>query len=159
MLIELGVLAGAERWQTILLIVFDELMLIFGIASSMSPAGKWPCFMLGLLAFTGVLLKLFLSLNTRAEKLGGEAELLFKFVANRTAEIWCIYPVLFALCECTKTLPEEIEVAGYAIADVIAKGGIPMMVWVSIVTNSRKLGIAPPIEPMENEEEALADAA
>ena len=28
----------------------------------------------------------------------------------------------------TKTLPEEVEVAGYAIADVIAKCGIPMMV-------------------------------
>ena len=56
--------------------------------------------------------------------------------------------MLFALCEClelgaeqmewlsgdvcvpsqgTKTLPEEVEVAGYAIADVIAKCGIPMM--------------------------------
>ena len=88
-------------------------------------AGKWPFFMLGLLAFTGVVLKLFLSLMARAEKLGptgmlfafecfpislypmatdcncpsplkrsilrsnsvggGEAEQLFKFVANRTA--------------------------------------------------------------------------
>ncbi|CAE7528165.1 sop2 [Symbiodinium sp. CCMP2592] len=141
MLLELGVIAGADNWQTIMLIVIDELMLLFGIASSLSYSGKWPFFMLGLLSFAGVVLKLFFSLTTKAEKLGGEAEMLFKFVANRTAEIWCIYPVLFALCECTKTLPEEVEVAGYAIADVIAKCGIPMMVWVSTVTNSRKLGL------------------
>ncbi|OLP83513.1 Sensory rhodopsin-2 [Symbiodinium microadriaticum] len=165
MLLELGVIAGADSWQTLLLIVIDELMLLFGIASSLSYSGKWPFFMLGLLSFAGVVLKLFFSLTSKAEKLGGEAEMLFKFVANRTAEIWCIYPVLFALCECTKTLPEEVEVAGYAIADVIAKCGIPMMVWVSTVTNSRKLGLGlidedhvAAAEDVEDHSEAMAAA-
>ena len=46
---------------------------------------------------------------------------------------------MFALCECTKTFPQEIEVAGYAIADVFAKCGIPMMVWVSSMSSTAKL--------------------
>ncbi|CAJ1446060.1 unnamed protein product [Effrenium voratum] len=139
MLVELGVLAGAKRWQTVVLIVIDEFMLAFGIASSLVFSGKWPFFMMGLLCFAVVAAKLFTSLQKQAEVLGGDAKVLYNFVANRTAEIWCAYPVLFALCECTKTFPEEFEVAGYAVADVLAKCGIPMMVWVSSMSKRSKL--------------------
>lgn len=139
MLIELGILAGARPVQTVTLIVLDEMMLAFGIASSFSSAGKWPFFMTGLLCFSAVAFKLFTSLQQQAMSVGGDSKVLYNFVANRTAEIWCMYPVMFALCECTKTFPEEIEVAGYAIADVFAKCGIPMMVWVSSMTTTSKL--------------------
>ena len=37
---------------------------------SQTYSGKWPFFMLGLLSFAGVVLKLFFSLTTKAEKLG-----------------------------------------------------------------------------------------
>eukprot|EP00435_Cladocopium_sp_Y103_P042623 s900_g11.t2 len=129
MLIELGILAGAQPTQTITLIALDETMLAFGVGSSFSVAGRWPFFMIGLLCFSAVAFKLFTSLQNQAMTQGGDRKVLYTFVANRTAEIWCMYPVMFALCECTKTFPEEIEVAGYAIADIFAKCGIPMMVW------------------------------
>ncbi|CAK8989580.1 unnamed protein product [Durusdinium trenchii] len=137
MLIELGILANAHRAQTWTLIAIDEFMLAFGIMSSLSVQGKWPLFMAGLLCFSVVGTKLFTSLQKQANALGGEAQILFNFVANRTAEIWCMYPVMFALCECTKTFPEEIEIAGYAIADVFAKCGIPMMAWVSSMSSAK----------------------
>lgn len=150
MLIELGILAGAPPTQTITLIVLDELMLAFGIGSSFSVEGRWPFFMTGLLLFAAVCFKLFTSLQNKAMEQGGDRKVLFTFVANRTAEIWCMYPVMFALCECTKTFPEEIEVAGYAVADVFAKCGIPMMVWVSSLGGAKE----PRVEPILEEPEA-----
>eukprot|EP00913_Durusdinium_trenchii_P034963 g32705.t1 len=139
MLIELGILANAHRAQTWTLIAIDEFMLAFGIMSSLSVQGKWPLFMAGLLCFSVVGTKLFTSLQKQANALGGEAQILFNFVANRTAEIWCMYPrsAGWFRCRGTKTFPEEIEIAGYAIADVFAKCGIPMMAWVSSMSSAK----------------------
>eukprot|EP00440_Ansanella_granifera_P018929 gb/GFBE01020569.1/.p1 GENE.gb/GFBE01020569.1/~~gb/GFBE01020569.1/.p1 ORF type:complete len:181 (+),score=36.40 gb/GFBE01020569.1/:1-543(+) len=138
MLIELGILAGSDKWTTAILIVFDELMVITGMMAALSPEGKWELFMIGMVAFVLVLAKLFGNLQKKAQELGGEPEMLFNFVAGRTMEIWCTYPALFALCECANSFPEEFEVSGYAIADVLAKCGIPMMVWVSSLNNGKR---------------------
>eukprot|EP00931_Biecheleriopsis_adriatica_P009576 TRINITY_DN110643_c0_g1_i1.p1 TRINITY_DN110643_c0_g1~~TRINITY_DN110643_c0_g1_i1.p1 ORF type:complete len:243 (+),score=47.71 TRINITY_DN110643_c0_g1_i1:66-794(+) len=135
MLFELCSIAGADISTWAVLLVLDVSMILGGLGAAMSsPSSKWPLFMVSIMAFVFIVVKLFKDLSKKAQELGGSSEVLFNFVASRTVEIWCAYPVLFALCECTNTLSEEVEVASYAITDVMAKCGIPLMVWVSAMS-------------------------
>lgn len=137
MLLAMGLVVGAEKWLIAALIVLDELMIGFGITATLYPSMKWQCFALGTLAFVPIVMLLSYSLHKKAEELGGSSGTLYKWVAARTVEVWCCYPLLFTLCEATFICSEDVEVAGYALIDVLSKCGIPLMVYVSSMAQSR----------------------
>eukprot|EP00439_Symbiodinium_sp_Y106_P081417 s783_g20.t1 len=132
MLLDLALMRGADMKATAALIGIDVAMILMALmaALSTSNAGKWGFFGMGTVCFAGMVAFLFTVLQRAAEERGGEAEGKFKFVASRTIELWCLYPVIFALGELTHTIPEELEVVGYSVADVLAKSGIPMIIWI-----------------------------
>ncbi|CAE7569650.1 aop3, partial [Symbiodinium natans] len=112
MLLDLALMRGADMKATAALIGIDVAMILMALmaALSTSSAGKWGFFGMGAVCFAGMVAFLFTALQRAAEKRGGEAEGKFKFVASRTIEIWCLYPVIFALGELTHTIPEELLV-------------------------------------------------
>jgi len=130
MLLDLALLMDMKLTSILLLLACDELMVISGLMSALNPELKWVCYTIGLLAFVPILAKLCLSTRSEAEQVDEAKKRKFDFVATRTLEIWTAYPVIFALCECTRSMPEVFEITGYAILDVMAKCGIPLMVWI-----------------------------
>lgn len=155
MLLDLALMRGADMKATAALIGIDVAMILMALmaALSTSNAGKWGFFGMGTVCFAGMVAFLFTVLQRAAEERGGEAEGKFKFVASRTIELWCLYPVIFALGELTHTIPEELEVVGYSVADVLAKSGIPMMIWIWSIFETKATSL-PTI--LENEKETLA---
>eukprot|EP00930_Biecheleria_cincta_P027814 TRINITY_DN19462_c0_g1_i1.p1 TRINITY_DN19462_c0_g1~~TRINITY_DN19462_c0_g1_i1.p1 ORF type:complete len:242 (+),score=36.92 TRINITY_DN19462_c0_g1_i1:67-792(+) len=143
MLLAMGLVVGAEKKLIAALVVLDELMMGFGIMATLYPTMKWQCFALGTLAFVPIVTLLSNSLHKKAEELGGSSGALYKWVAGRTVEVWCCYPVLFTLCEATSICSEDVEVAGYAVIDVLSKCGIPLMVYVSSMAQTRSNSTLP----------------
>lgn len=129
MLLDLALLMDMKFKTIFLLLACDELMVISGLISALNPEGKWIYYTIGMLAFVPVLAKLCLGTKSEEEHVDEARRRKFNFVATRTIEIWCAYPVIFALCECTRSMPEVFEITGYAMLDVMAKCGIPLMVW------------------------------
>lgn len=146
MLLAMGLVIGAERKMIAALILLDELMIGFGIMATLYPSLKWQCFALGTLAFVPIVTLLSNSLHKKAEELGGSAGVLYKWVAGRTVEVWCCYPVLFTVCEATSIFPEDVEVAGYALIDVLSKCGIPLMVYVTSMAQTKSNSILPLVQ-------------
>jgi len=143
MLLAMGLVVGAERKLIAVLIVLDEFMVGFGIMATLYPSLKWQCFALGTLCFVPIVSLLSNSLHKKAEELGGSPGVLYKWVAGRTVEMWCCYPVLFTVCEATFIFPEDVEVAGYALIDILSKCGIPLMVYVTSMAQTKTNSILP----------------
>ncbi|CAE7327149.1 sop2 [Symbiodinium pilosum] len=141
MLLDLAMMRGANMKATAMLMGIDMAMISMALMAAMSPEedGKWHFFGLGCVCFACMVSFLFTSLQRAAEERGGDAQRKFKFVATRTVELWCLYPVIFALGELTHTIPEELEIIGYAVADVMAKTGIPMMIWIWSIFETKAL--------------------
>jgi len=125
LLLDLAMLAGSDFWDTFYVIGMDCIMILAGaLATFSTDGGKWPLFMIGMVAFVLFLSKLFTSMSASAQKLGGAVHSKFMTVARVSMGIWWVYPLLFALCEGTNVLSEELEVLTYAIIDVTAKCGV-----------------------------------
>lgn len=124
LLLDLAMLAGSDFWDTVFVLGMDCVMILAGALASFSPVGKWPLFTIGMMAFVVFLGKLFTSMSSSAQKLGGPVYSKFTTVAGISMGIWWIYPVLFVLCEGANILPETMEVLAYAIVDVVAKCGV-----------------------------------
>ncbi|CAJ1453719.1 unnamed protein product [Effrenium voratum] len=135
-LLDLALMRGASMKNTLLLVSLDVLMimLVACAATTAWSAGKWQYYGAAVMCFIAVMSILYHVLTTAAEVKGStdgvDAQRKFKFVASRTMEVWCLYPVIFCLAEMTHTIPVELEVVSYAIADSLAKSGIPMMIWI-----------------------------
>ncbi|CAJ1381245.1 unnamed protein product [Effrenium voratum] len=126
-LLDLALMRGASMKNTLLLVSLDVLMimLVACAATTAWSAGKWQYYGAAVMCFIAVMSILYHVLTTAAEVKGStdgvDAQRKFKFVASRTMEVWCLYPVIFCLAEMTHTIPVELEVVSYAIADSLAK--------------------------------------
>merc|ERR1719231_1781226 len=125
-LLDLCLLAGADNFDTFYVMLMNAVCITAGAIGSLKPSVNIPFFVIGMVTFVAFIHKL-LSLGN-AKDIGedgkeiGEARVAhYKKVMMITMGIWCAYPVMYLLCEMTKTVPTDIEVWLYMILDVTAK--------------------------------------
>merc|ERR1719258_708199 len=68
-------------------------------------------------------MKLFGSMMNEAGKFGSDVGNKYKAVTGISMGIWCAYPVMYWLCEVTRTLTTDMEIIVYAILDVVDMWG------------------------------------
>jgi bacteriorhodopsin len=132
LLIDLGLLAGANRNQIATLVGLDALMIATGAVATLSTTGIllspvgdrliwWGVstgFLLVLLYF------LFGTLTEEANRLSEEAQSTFNILRNLIVVVWLVYPVWWILgTEGLGTISLYSETAGFMVLDLVAKVG------------------------------------
>lgn len=132
LLIDLGLLAGANRNQLSTLVGLDVLMIGTGAVATLSTAGVllspvgdriiwWGVstgFLLVLLYF------LFGTLTKEANELSGAAQSTFSTLRNLIVVVWLVYPVWWILgTEGLGMISLYSETAGFMVLDLVAKVG------------------------------------
>merc|ERR1712139_658908 len=103
-----------DVWETFFVMVMNAICITAGAIGALKPSVNIPMFILGMATFAAFIQKLFTYAPTNEH---------YQKVMKLTMGIWCAYPVMFILCELTKTLTTEGEVWAYMILDVAAKCG------------------------------------
>ena len=135
LLIDLALLAGANRNEIASLVGLDMLMIGTGVLATLS-GGSFAVFGLGDGArrliwwgvSTGFLLVLlyFLygSLDEKAQRLSGEAASTFSTLRTLIVVVWLVYPVWWIVgTEGLSVVGLPIETAGFMVLDLVAKVG------------------------------------
>ena len=132
LLIDLGLLAGANRNQLATLVGLDALMIGTGAVATLSTTGAllgpvgdrliwWGVstgFLLVLLYF------LFGTLTEEANRLSSDAQSTFRTLRNLIVVVWLVYPVWWILgTEGLGTISLYTETAGFMVLDIVAKVG------------------------------------
>ncbi|WP_081927063.1 bacteriorhodopsin [Halobellus rufus] len=132
LLIDLGLLAGANRNQLASLVGLDMLMIGTGAVATLS-AGPgmfsegarrliWWGVSTGFLLV--LLYMLYGSLDEKASQLSGAAASTFSRLRTLIVVVWLIYPVWWIVgTEGLRLLPLTIETAGFMVLDLVAKVG------------------------------------
>jgi bacteriorhodopsin len=143
LLIDLGLLAGANREQLATLVGLDTLMIGTGAVATLttgpgafSPGARrlvwWGVstgFLLVLLYF------LFGTLSEQASELSADTASTFKTLRNAIVLLWLIYPVWWIVgTEGVGLVPLYIETAGFMVLDLTAKIG-----WGAILLRSHQV--------------------
>jgi bacteriorhodopsin len=132
LLIDLGLLAGADRNQLASLVGLDVLMIGTGAIATLSTAGVllgpvgdrliWWGVSTGFLLV--LLYLLFGTLTERANRLPNEARSTFSTLRNLIVVIWLVYPVWWLLgTEGLGIIRLYPETAGFMVLDLVAKVG------------------------------------
>merc|ERR1719240_2220787 len=98
--------------------LLNALCIAAGAIGALYPACAWPMFIFGMVTFAAFNMKLFGSMSAAAANLGAGVKGTYTTVAGGTMALWAAYPIMFFLCELTRTLSTEQEVLVYAILDV-----------------------------------------
>jgi len=132
LLIDLGLLAGANRNELASLVGLDMLMIGTGVLATLT-AGPgalsdgarrliWWGVSTGFLLV--LLYMLYGSLADKASKLSGEAASTFSTLRNLIVVVWLIYPVWWIVgTEGLRLISLNIETAGFMVLDLVAKVG------------------------------------
>jgi bacteriorhodopsin len=132
LLVDLGLLAGADRNQLASLVGLDVLMIGTGAIATLSTAGVllgpvgdrliWWGVSTGFLLV--LLYLLFGTLTERANRLPNEARSTFSTLRNLIVVIWLVYPVWWLLgTEGLGIIRLYPETAGFMVLDLVAKVG------------------------------------
>merc|ERR1719261_2134649 len=124
-LLDLCILAQADPFDTFFVMMMNAVCIAAGAVGALKPSANVPFFILGMATFVGFIHKLMTIGD--ADKVGKERVAHYKKVMMLTMGIWCAYPVMFLLCELTKTVPSDVEIWLYMILDVAAKCGCGLL--------------------------------
>jgi bacteriorhodopsin len=113
-LLDLCLLADVDVWNTFFVMLMNALCITAGAIGALKPSVNIPMFIIGMLTFAAFIQKLFSF---------GEGNSHYKTTMKITMLLWAAYPVMYILCELTKTFTSEAEVWAYMILDVAAKCG------------------------------------
>jgi len=120
-LLDLALLAGADKWDTFYVMLLNAICIASGAVGALTPAGKVPMFVLGMVTFIMFNQKLFGAMMSKAKSLGSEVGKKYNTVTTTTMGVWCAYPVMYLLAEVMHVLTLQQEVLLYACLDVFAK--------------------------------------
>ena len=132
LLLDMANLAGASRSLTAMAIIFDELMIILGLASVLSigdSGTKWGWFALGNAAFLPIL---YLVLVDYHKYKRPEVSVAYNTQALILAVLWIMYPIAVGLGTESSTISSDAETIWIVILDVLAKtvfGSILLGLW------------------------------
>merc|ERR1711948_194582 len=101
--------------------ILNALCIAAGALGALNPIFAWPGFIFGMVTFVMFNAKLFGSMASQAESLGGDVRAKYMLVTTFAMLLWCAYPVMFYYCELTHSLGIKQEIVVYAILDVLAK--------------------------------------
>ncbi|KXS16496.1 family A G protein-coupled receptor-like protein [Gonapodya prolifera JEL478] len=124
LLLDLLLLAGADKVRITWTIFLDLIMIVTGLFGGLATDNyKWGYFVFGSVAYIGILYELLYPVRglaaTKSQALGK----LFDQLAILTLVLWTIYPVVWILAEGTNSISLELEVGLYALMDMSAKAG------------------------------------
>ena len=119
-LLDMANLAGASRSLTALILVFDELMIILGLASvlSLDDGTKWGWFALGNVAFVPIL---YLVLVDYQKYKRPEVSGAYNTHAIYLSVLWILYPIAVGLGSEGEVISSDAETVWIAVLDILAK--------------------------------------
>ncbi|MFC5279868.1 bacteriorhodopsin [Halorubrum rubrum] len=136
LLLDLGLLAGANRNQLASLVGLDVLMIGTGAVATLSTSAAvlsaggtrlvWWGVSTGFLLV--LLYMLYGSLDEKASELSGDAASTFSTLRTLIVVVWLIYPVWWILgTEGLQIVSLNIETAGFMVLDLVAKVGFGLI--------------------------------
>ena len=128
LLLDLALLAGADRNTIATLVGLDVFMIVTGLVGALAREGQairiaWWAISTG--ALVVLLYYLLGSLSEQASELSGERAALFSRLRNLVLVSWSLYPVVWILGTESgfELLPLGVETAAFAVLDLAAKVG------------------------------------
>jgi bacteriorhodopsin len=128
LLLDLALLAGADRGTIYRLVGLDVGMVVVGAAAAVAPVGRTPRLVLWAVSsflFVALLYVLTNQLSRRAARQTGEVAALFSVLRNLVIVLWTAYPIvwIFGTESTIGLLPLGVETAAFAVLDLAAKVG------------------------------------
>ena len=119
-LLDMANLAGASRSLTAILLVFDELMIVLGLASvlSLDDGTKWGWFALGCVAFVPIL---YLVLIDYQKYKRPEVSGAYNTHAVYLTILWVLYPIAVGVGSEGEVISSDAETVWITILDILAK--------------------------------------
>jgi len=161
LLIDLGLLAGANRNQLATLVGLDVLMIVTGAVATLTTEGVlfdatgdriiwWAvssAFLVVLLYF------LFGTLTKRANRLPGPAQTTFNRLRNLILVAWVLYPIWWLVgTEGVGIISLPVETAGFMVLDLTAKVGFGLILLSSreVLDASKEVVERPAAQPTDD---------
>ncbi|MFB6111635.1 MAG: bacteriorhodopsin [Halobacteriaceae archaeon] len=126
LLLDLGLLAGADSRTIGALIGLDGFMIVTGLVGALTtvPTFRYVWWLVSTIALLFILYYLYGILSDKAADFGGERASTFKTLRNLVLVLWSVYPVLWLVgTEGAGIVPLYVETLGFMILDVLAKVG------------------------------------
>ncbi|WP_277554415.1 bacteriorhodopsin [Halobaculum limi] len=128
LLLDLALLAGADRNTIATLIGLDVFMIVTGLVGALAREGQairiaWWAISTG--AFIVLLYYLLGTMSEQASKMSGERAALFSQLRNLVLVLWSLYPVVWIIGTESglALIPLPVETAAFAVLDLAAKVG------------------------------------
>ncbi len=128
LLLDLALLAGADRNTIYRLVGLDVGMVVVGAAAAIAPVGqtvRLALWAVSSLFFVALLYVLANQLSQQAARQSGEVAALFSVLRNVVIVLWTAYPIvwIFGTESTIGLIPLGIETALFAVLDLAAKVG------------------------------------
>lgn len=128
LLLDLGLLAGADRNTLFTLVGLDVFMILTGLVGALSREGQVVRIIWWAISTGALIVLLYFLLGTLSEQAGrmsGERAALFSRLRNLTLVLWSLYPVIWLLGTegGIDLLGLGVETAAFAVLDLAAKVG------------------------------------
>eukprot|EP00282_Hemiselmis_andersenii_P040949 CAMPEP_0172058024 /NCGR_PEP_ID=MMETSP1043-20130122/6631_1 /TAXON_ID=464988 /ORGANISM="Hemiselmis andersenii, Strain CCMP441" /LENGTH=179 /DNA_ID=CAMNT_0012717537 /DNA_START=1 /DNA_END=540 /DNA_ORIENTATION=- len=129
-LLELGLIAGAEPASIAAAIGADVVMVFSGYMGAVSVVTtvKWFWFLIGIGVFVPVLYTLAVTFRESAVAKGSEVADVYGKVAWLTIVLWIVYPLVWLFSEGFASFSVSFEVCAYALVDILSKAVLGFMV-------------------------------
>jgi len=130
LLLDLGLIAGADGALIAAVVGADVLMIMAGYLGAVSVVTtvKWFWFVMGICLFVPVLYTLAVSFREAAVQRGGEIADVYGKVAWLTIICWIFYPLIWLFSEGFASFSVSFEVCAYAVLDITSKAIFGFMV-------------------------------
>ena len=111
-----------ELVPLIYIVILDIFMLIFGFLGETGKIRKISGFILGFLAYGGLIALLWIYYT--------------KDSTQSTKDVFYVFITVWALYGIAYLFPVKSKNVSYNILDIISKGGFGMLIWITLITNS-----------------------
>ena len=126
LLLDLGLLANADRNTIGALVGLDAFMIITGLVGALSRdlVARYTWWFISTVALVLILYYLFGALTSRVQEMDEDTRSTFTTLRNLVLVLWAIYPVLWLVgTEGAQLVPLYVETLGFMVLDVTAKVG------------------------------------
>jgi bacteriorhodopsin len=126
LLLDLGLLAGADRNTIAGLVGLDVFMIVTGLVGALTQVYtfRFVWWLVSTIAFLFIIYYLYSTLTAKVADLDEDTQSTFKVLRNLVLVLWSVYPVLWIVgTEGLGLVPLYGETLGFMILDVLAKVG------------------------------------
>ncbi|MEZ3114918.1 bacteriorhodopsin [Halobaculum sp. MBLA0147] len=141
LLLDLCLLAKADRTTIGTLIAVDGFMIVTGLVGALSNTAveRYTWWTVSTVSFLFILYYLYRVLGARIEEADAEVASTFGTLRTLTAVLWTVYPILWIVgTEGAGVVPLFAETTGFTVLDVTAKVGFGYLLLTSRAVTSRE---------------------